>query len=168
MRRALAVGVAALVLAAPASATPASTSFKITGYEYAFTSTVGSFAGHAVGNTRDTGYWNATVKHDRLGATSAAVNGGTFVITVKKAGGGLDAVAGTVTHHGGAVTTLKPGANCTNQQYRVTAKLQDVLTTSSSGGSGMLSATLTHYRVRVLGRCVAFKARVTGSVSFTY
>jgi hypothetical protein len=168
VRRALVVGVAALVLASPASASPASTSFKITGYEYAFTSTVGSFAGRGVGNVRDTGFWNATVKHDKLTATSALVNGGTFVITVKKAAGGLDAIAGTLTHHGGAITTLKPGVNCTNQQYRVTAKLQDVLTTSSSGGSGMLTATLTHYRLRVLSRCVAFKARVAGTVSFTY
>jgi hypothetical protein len=168
VRRALAAGVAGLAFASPASATPPSTSFKITGYEYAFTSTVGSFAGRGVGNVRDTGFWNATVTHDRLGATSAFVNGGTFVITVKKASGGLDAIAGTFTHHGGTITTLKPGTNCTNQQYRVSAKLEDVLTTTSSGGSGMLSATLTHYRLRVLGRCIAFKARVAGSVSFTY
>src|ERR671935_325397 len=127
VRRALAAGVAGLAFASPASATPPSTSFKITGYEYAFTSTVGSFAGRGVGNVRDTGFWNATVTHDRLGATSAFVNGGTFVITVKKASGGLDAIAGTFTHHGGTITTLKPGTNCTNQQYRVSAKLEDVL-----------------------------------------
>ena len=163
MRGGLPVVFAALVLATPASATPGSTSFKITGYEYAFTSTVGSFAGRGTGNTGDTGFWNATVNHDRLGARSAFVNGGTFVITVKKATGGLDAVAGTFVHHGGTIATLKPGANCTNQQYRVTAKLQDVLTPSSSGGSGMLSATLTHYRLRALGRCIAYKARVAGA-----
>jgi hypothetical protein len=28
--------------------------------------------------------------------------------------------------------------------------------------------TLTHYRVRVLGSCVAYKARVAGSVTFSY
>jgi hypothetical protein len=160
--------VAALVMATAASASPTSTSFKITGYEYAFTSTAGSFAGRGVGNSGDTGFWNAAVKHDRLGSASALVNGGTFVITVKKASGGLDAVAGMFSHHGGTITTLRPGTNCTNQQYRVTAKLQDVLTTTSAGGSGMLSATLTHYRVRIVGRCIAFKARVVGSVSLTY
>ena len=157
-----------LVLTAGAAASPGSTSFKITGYEYAFTSTVGSFAGRGAGNAGETGFWNATVKHDKLGATSAFVNGGLFVITVKKATGGLDAVSGTFTHHGGSVTTLKPGTNCTNQQYRVTAKLQDVLTTTSAGGSGTLSAILTHYRVRVLGRCLAYKARVAGSVILAY
>lgn len=160
--------VSALVFARPAFATPASTTFKITGYEYAFTSTVGSFAGRGAGDAGDIGFWNATVKHDRLGATSAFVNGGTFVITVKTATGGLDAVAGTFVHHGGTIATLKSGTHCTNQQYRVTARLQDVLTTSSSGGSGSLSAILTHYRAAVVGRCVAYKARVTGSVSFTY
>jgi hypothetical protein len=164
----LSVVLAALVLPSAAPASPGSTSFKITGYEYAFTSTVGSFAGRSVGNAADTGLWNAVVEHDRLGSRSSFVNGGSFVITVRKPTGGLDAVAGTFTHHGGTITTLRPGRNCTNQQYRVSAKLQDVLTPTSSGGSGTLSATLTHYRVRVFGRCVAIKARVAGSVSFTY
>jgi hypothetical protein len=162
------LALAALAAPSAAPASPGSTSFKITGYEYAFTSTVGSFAGRGGGNAGDMGFWNAVVQHDRLGSKSSFVNGGSFVITVKKATGGLDAVAGTFTHHGGTITTLRPGANCTNQQYRVTAKLQDVLTTTSSGGSGTLLATLTHYRVRLFGHCVAIKARVAGSVSFTY
>jgi hypothetical protein len=164
----LAVVVAALVLATAASATPASTSFKIVGYEYAFTSTVGSFAGRGVGDAGDSGFWNALVQHDRLGSTTAYVNGGSFAITVKTAGGGVDAVVGTFAHRGGTITTLRRGTNCTNQEYRVSAKLQDVQTPTTSAGSGTLAVTLTHYRVRLFGRCVAIKARVAGSVSFAY
>src|SRR6266480_769687 len=58
---------AATVLPAAGSAAPASTSFRIVGYEYAFTSTVGSFAGRSAGNPGETGAWNATVQHDPLG-----------------------------------------------------------------------------------------------------
>ena len=61
------VALAAVALPAAASSAPVSTSFKIIGYEYAFTSTVGSFAGNGSGNAGGTAYWNATVKHDRLG-----------------------------------------------------------------------------------------------------
>jgi hypothetical protein len=158
-----------VVRASGAAAAPRSTSFTITGSEYAFSSTVGAFAGRGVGNAGDIGFWNATVRHDRLGGVSPIyVNGGSFEMTVRPPGGGIDAVAGTLTHHGGTITTLKPGANCTNQQYRVTARLQHVLTPNSSRGSGSLKVTLTHYRLRVLGHCVAVKARVAGTVTFQY
>jgi hypothetical protein len=160
----------ASALAAPAagSAAPASTSFDVVGYEYAFTSTVGSFAGKGAGDADETAIWNAVVKHDRLGQQPAYVNGGTFGLTTRSSGGHLDAVVGTLVHHGGTITTLRRGANCTNQRYRVTAALQDVRTRTSSGGEGQLLVTLTHYRKRILGRCVAYKARVAGTVGFTY
>src|SRR6266542_2856856 len=116
---------AALVLPAAGSATPASTSFKIVGYEYAFTSTVGSFAGRGGGDADETALWNAVVKHDRLGSVPAYVNGGSVVMTTRSASGALDAVAVTLSYHGGTITTLRQGANCTNQRYRVTATLQD-------------------------------------------
>ncbi len=162
------LGAAALGLPAAASATPASTSFKIVGYEYAFTSTLGSFAGKGVGDAGDSAAWNANVKHDRLGSVPTYVNGGSFAMTSRSAGGAIDAVTGTLSYHGGTIATLKRGANCTNQQYRVTATLEDVLTTTSLGGSGELAVTLTHFRVRLFGRCVIYKARVAGTVSFTY
>src|SRR5437763_104295 len=60
----------ALLLPPAAAAEPASTSFTISGSEYGFTSTVGSFAGSGAGNAGETGFWNATVKHDRLGGTA--------------------------------------------------------------------------------------------------
>jgi hypothetical protein len=161
---------AGAALLAPAGlAAPASTSFTIVGHEYAFTSTVGSFAGRGAGDVGEEAVWNAYVKHDRLGSSPTYVNGGSFAMTTRNASDGqVDAIVGTFTHHSGTITTLKRGTNCANQQYRVTGALEDVQTTTSTGGSGQLSVTLTHYRTRVLGRCVAYRARVAGVVRISY
>jgi hypothetical protein len=171
MPRALAVvllALAAVAVPAAASSAPVSTSFKIVGYEYAFTSTVGSFAGNGSGEAGGTAYWNATVKHDRLGSNPTYVNGGLFAMTIRGPGNSVDAVVGTFTHHGGKITTLDRGANCTNQKYLVADTLKAVSTPTTSNGSGTFSVTLIHYRRRLLGRCVAYKAIVSGKVSFTY
>jgi hypothetical protein len=159
---------AAVALPAAASSAPVSTSFKIVGYEYAFTSTVGSFAGSGSGDAGGTAYWNAIVKHDPLGSVPTYVNGGSFAMTVRGPGSSIDAVVGTFTRHGGKITTLDRGANCTNQKYLVADTLKAVSTPSTSNGAGNFRVTLTHYRHRLLGRCVAYKARVSGTVSFTY
>jgi hypothetical protein len=171
MPRALLVvllAVATAAVPAAASSAPVSTSFKIAGYEYAFTSTVGSFAGNGSGNAGGTAYWNATVKHDRLGSVPTYVNGGFFAMAIRGPGSSVDAVVGTFTPHGGKITTLDPGANCTNQKYLVADALKAVSTPTTSNGSGNFSVTLTHYRHRLLGQCVAYKARVSGTVRFTY
>src|SRR5215210_9246791 len=143
-----------------ASPEPSSTSFKLVGYEYAFTSTVGRFAGGGTGAAGGTAYWNATVKHDRLGSKPTYVNGGSFAMTVRGPGVSVDAVVGTFSYHGGKITTLDRGSNCTNQKYLVADTLKNVSTPSSSGGSGKFSVTLTHYRHRLLGHCLAYKASV--------
>jgi len=162
------VALAALVSAGRATAAPASTSFAIVGYEYAFTSTVGSFAGSGRGNAGDTAAWNARVEHDPLGSTPIYVNGGPFAMTTRSPAGHLDYVTGDFAYHGGTITTIDPGARCTNQRYLVTGTLEHVATTTTSGGSGSFSATLTHFRYSLLGRCVIYAARVAGTVSFSY
>jgi hypothetical protein len=159
---------AALALPAAASPAPASTSFAIAGYEYAFTSTVGTFAGNGKGDAGGKVFWNATVKHDKLGSKPTYVNGGSFAMTIAGPGTSVDAVVGTFSFHGGMITTLDRGTNCTNQRYRVADTLQDVSTTTTSNGTGTFIVTLTHYRHRILGRCVAYKARVAGTLSFTF
>ena len=158
----------ALTVPTASSAAPASTSFRIVGYEYAFTSTVGSFAGSGRGNAGDTAAWNARVEHDPLGSTPIYVNGGPFAMTTRSPAGHLDYVTGDFAYHGGTITTIDPGAGCTNQRYLVTGTLEHVATTTTSGGSGSFSATLTHFRYSVLGRCVIYAARVAGTVSFSY
>jgi hypothetical protein len=168
-RGSLFVALVFAALALPAAASPpASTRFNIAGYEYAFTSSVGSFAGTGSGNAGGTGYWNATVKHDPLGSNPTYVNGGPFAMTVRGPGSSVDAVVGTFSHHGGKITTLDRGANCANQKYLVTSTLRAVSTPKTSNGAGKFEVTLTHYRHRFLGRCVAYKARVSGFVTFTY
>jgi hypothetical protein len=164
----VALAFAALALPAAALSPPVSTSFTIVGYEYAFTSTVGSFAGNGSGDAGGTGYWNATVKHDPLGANPAYVNGGPFAMAVRGPGSSVDAVVGTFSHHGGKITTLDRGVGCTNQKYLVASTLKAVSTPTTSNGTGKFEVTLTHYRHRFLGLCVAYKARVSGFVRFTY
>ena len=149
----LGAALVAIVLPAAASPEPVSPSFRIAGYEYAFTSTVGRFAGGGTGVAGGTAYWNATVTHDRLGSKPTYVNGGSFAMTVRGPGLSVDAVVGTFSYHGGKITTLDPGTNCTNQKYLVVDTLKNVSTPSSSAGSGTFRVTLTHYRHRLLGRC---------------
>jgi hypothetical protein len=165
----LLVVAAAVVLVPAASAAPASTSFAITGYEYAFTQTVGSFAGKGSGNGGESAVWNATVQHDPLGSTPTYVNGGSFQIgTLSLSTGHVDYVTGTIRYHSGTITTLNSGPNCTNQQYLVTGALDDVTTRTTSAGSGAFEVTLTHHRYSIFGHCVIYKASVGGQVTFTY
>jgi hypothetical protein len=166
----LLLAIAALALPAGASAAPASTTFGISGNEYAFTSTVGSFAGVGHGNLGDRAVWNTSVQHDPLGSVPTYINGGSFQMATVSPTGHVDSVRGTFVHHGGTITPL-PSTGippCTNQRFLVMGALQDVATTTSSGGSGTFSAVLTHYRISLFGRCVIYNARVVGTVSFTY
>jgi hypothetical protein len=156
------------LLPTAASSAPVSTTFKIVGYEYAFTSTVGSFAGSGSGTAGGTVYWNATVQHDKLGSNPTYVDGGPFAMAIRGPGASVDAVVGTFAHHGGKITTLDHGAHCTNQKYLVAATVRSVATATTSAGSGAFSVTLTHYRHRLLGRCIAYRATVSGTVSFMY
>jgi hypothetical protein len=163
--------IAALALPAGASGAPASTTFAISGNEYAFTSTVGSFAGVGQGNLGDRALWNTSVQHDPLGSVPTYINGGSFQMATWSPTGHIDSVTGTFVHHGGTITPKPPvpnGTSCPNQQFQVTGALQDVATRTSSGGSGAFSATLTHYRFPLFGQCVIYNARIAGAVSFTY
>lgn len=162
------LAIAALALPAGASAAPASTTFAIAGNEYAFTSTVGSFAGTGQGNAGDTAVWNTSVQHDPLGSVPTYINGGSFQMVTWSPTGHVDSVTGTFVYHGGTITTLSTGPNCTNQRFLVAGALQDVATNTSSGGSGTFSAVLTHYRISIFGQCLIYNARVVGTVSFTY
>jgi hypothetical protein len=170
LRLALTLLVSAAVLAFPtaASAAPASTSFKIAGFEYAFTQTVGFFAGSGTGTAGDRAAWNTFVEHDRLGSVPTFVNGGSLQMATRSATGRLDFVTGTFVNHGGTITTIDPGAGCTNQRFLVTGTLADVATSTTAGGTGTFSVVLTHFRASLLGRCVTYSASVAGTVSFDY
>jgi hypothetical protein len=162
------VAVAALAIPTAASAAPASTSFTITGFEYAFTQTVGFFAGSGTGNAGDRAAWNTSVEHDPLGSDPTFVNGGSFQMATQSPTARLDFVTGTFVNHEGTITTKDPGDGCTNQRFLVTGTLADVATSTTAGGTGAFSVTLTHFRTSLFGRCVTYFASVAGKVSFEY
>jgi hypothetical protein len=39
---------------------------------------------------------------------------------------------------------------------------------TTSGGSGAFAATLTHYRKRIFGTCIAYRATVVGTARFAF
>ena len=164
------VGVTAATLSMPASApaAPGSTTFAVTGLEYAFTQTVGVFAGVGSGNAGDSAAWNTRVVHDPLGSEPTYINGGSLEMTTRSPNGRLDFVTGSYVYHGGTITTLNRGANCTNQRYRVEGALGHVATSNTWGGTGTFSAVLTHHRARIFGRCIIYSATVAGRATFTY
>jgi hypothetical protein len=162
------VSAAALAIPTAASAAPVSTSFNVTGLEYAFTQTVGSFAGLATGNAGDRGAWNTSVEHDPLGSVPTYVNGGTFEMATRSTAGRSDFVTGAFVNHGGMITTIDSGAGCTNQRFLVTGRLVDVAPSTTSGGTGAFSVVLTHFRISLFGRCVTYSASVAGTVKFMY
>jgi hypothetical protein len=155
------------ILSGLARAAPVSTTFSVRGFEYAFTSTVGSFAGSALA-PQDVGAWDTRVVHDPLGsAPTVAITGGSFAMKTRNVSTWAgDSVSGAYT--GGAITVLDPGSGCTNQRYRVLGSLGSVATNTTVGGSGSFDVVLTHHRTSVFGPCVTYRATVAGAVSFSY
>lgn len=156
----LAFGIA---LWAAATATAAQTyNDTISGHEYYFTSTEGRFAGTASGALP--GYWGVRVQHTPLCLSctpTATITGGSFSLATNS---GL--VSGTFT--GGTVQVTNPGANCTNQTFTVKGVLGGVGWWSGGSGTGLFSATLTHYRHRIFGSCVSYAASVKGTLSLRF
>lgn len=166
-RRTIILLVAALgLLVAPAAATAAQTySDTVSGYEYAFTSTDGKFAGTASGALP--GSWNADVQHTALCRSctpTATITGGSFSLATTH--NGLPAlVSGAFV--GGTVQITNVGSNCTNETFAVNGVLGHIGWWSSGSGSGTFKATLTHYRHSVFGHCLTYGASIRGTLSLT-
>jgi hypothetical protein len=163
-RRSIILLAALVLLAAPAAAGAAQIyGDTISGYEYAFTSTDGKFAGTAAGAL--SGAWKIDVQHTKLCLScspTARITGGAFSLVTRH--DGLPAlVSGALV--GGTVQVTNAGAGCSNQTFAVNGILGHVGWRSSSSGSGVFRATLTHYRHSILGSCVAYGASVRGSLS---
>jgi hypothetical protein len=153
-------------LPAAAQAAPASTTFRIQGAEVAFTSTRGTFVGRGAGNAGDRSAWKAVVDHTPLSSLPASITGGRFTMTTLSPALTPDFVVGAFT--GGTISVVNPGLGCTNQTYDVSGDVGGVTTSTTAGGTGSFDVLLTHYRVRLFGRCVSYAATVTGTASFTY
>jgi hypothetical protein len=165
-RRLIILVVAALAFLAPATAAAAQTySDTISGYEYAFTSIDGRFAGTASGALP--GSWNADVQHTPLCLScipTATITGGSFSLATRH--DGLPAlVSGAFV--GGSVQVTNVGANCSSQTFTVNGILGHVGWWSSGSGSGTFRATLTHYRRSIFGSCVTYGASIRGTLSLS-
>lgn len=158
---------AALVLCMPAGALAAQTyNDTISGYEYYATSTDGRFAGSAAGSLP--GDWHAVVQHTPLCSSctpTATITGGSFSLATV-----LNYVPTLVTGKfvGGTVQVTNAGPRCTNQTFAVNGILGSVGPWYSGSGSGVFSATLTHYRYRLFGNCVTYSASINGTLSLTF
>ena len=154
----------ALLVAAPTAVAAQTYSDTVSGYEYAFTSTDGKFAGSASGSLP--GAWNADVQHTPLCLSctpTATITDGSFSLATTH--NDVPAlVSGAFV--GGTVQVTNPGASCTNQTFAVHGILGNV-GWSPGSGSGTFNATLTHYRRSIFGRCVSYSASVRGTLSLT-
>jgi hypothetical protein len=161
-RIAAVVLVASLLVLVPVTAGAATKTYRfgISGTEVSATSTTGRFVGAASGSALGT--WYAEVVHDPLGggvgARVAIQSGGSFGMALAQADPAY-VVSGQFS--GGTITTINPGARCTDQVYAVDGDLRNVSVT----GAGQFAATLTHHRRSVLGRCWLYAATVAGTVT---
>ena len=146
--------------------TAASTSYSdaLSGFEYAFTSTEGRFAGSAKGNLP--GFWNVDVFHTPL-TTNATITNGTFKLWTS-IGGASKLVVGSFAN-GGSITQTTGFSGCVNQDYAINGTLVSVgLDGSTLSGSGSYSAVLTHYRATIFGACRTYFASIKGNVGLIF
>ena len=161
---AIVVLVLVLGLATAASA-ELSSSYSIEGVEIAATSTEGTFVGNGTGTNGDEAVWQAIVEHEVLSPIcysngGCAITGGTFALANED----VEAVNGTFAS--GSITLTRQAPGCGIQVFNVLGTLIDVITPTTTGGTGTFAVTLTHFRTRLLGRCTTVFAKVSGSVSF--
>jgi hypothetical protein len=135
-----------------------STGYAISGIETSFpTGNTSTFAGGAIGSGGDLATWNASVVHQSLSncpfgsGTSCTISGGTFALD-----GSAGQLAGTFS--GGTVTPLTQQPGCGTQSFAVGGTL------TTTNGPGTFTATLTHYRTLLFGRCLPYFATITGSL----
>jgi hypothetical protein len=153
------VAVAALLLVpggASASTVSTVSTDQVTGLEYSATSTVGKFAGTAIGDLP--GAFTATVAHaplDPRPGMSVPITGGSFTLYSRPI------ITGNLS--GGAITLLASPPNCGNETYQVTGTLNGL----NTGGSGEVAVILTHLRTPLGARCLTYGARVAGSLELT-
>jgi hypothetical protein len=151
---ATAVSVAAVVAAASAGA---ATTLSLQGVEFAASSTKGRFVGEAAGDAGVKAVWQAVVEHVPLGRGPSAITGGSFRLAKTRSGRNVGVVTGAFT--AGTVALVSQTRGCGRQVFAVDARL------GTSGGPGALTVRLTHLRRRIFGRCVAYAAYVTGTLS---
>jgi len=148
-----------LLVTSIAAAATVSSEYVLHGYEYYATSTQGRFAGTASGSSGDSATWNAVINHTQL-TTTASITGGYADLATSN----LVLIHGTFA--GGTVELVSQQDGCGTQTYAVVGTLKKVTRSDTPRrGNGDFSATLTHYRISVLGACVVYSASVSGLIT---
>jgi hypothetical protein len=128
---------------------------SVHGIEVVAEHTKGTFSGYASGALD--GGWLAVVDHTPLAAT-AEITGGTLTL-ITRTDGAVRTLTGQFT--GGTITMTNPGANCTNQTFRVTGSLAHF----DGNRSGLFAVTLTHWRRTIAGTCRSYFATTNGTLT---
>jgi hypothetical protein len=154
---------ASLATPAPASAA-VSSSYAFQGLEVWATTTVGTFVGTATGSAGDQAAWKAAIEHTVVTQPFGYITGGYAQVVTTD----LTKVRGNFS--GGRLTLIDDGeGTCGNLTHRVRGTLTNVLRTDTGRtGTGLLVGKLVHYRLRILGVCIAYSASARGTISLSF
>jgi hypothetical protein len=154
-----------LTLALPATASAAvSSSYAFSGYEVWATSTVGTFAGTATGSSGDHAAWKAAIQHTVATIPVGYITGGYAQLLTSD----LTTIRGTFS--GGQLRLIDDGEGiCGNLTHKVRGTLTDVVRSDTGAvGTGLFTGRLVHYRVQILGSCIAYSASARGTISLYF
>jgi len=143
---AIAIG---LVVALSSVAAAQVVTYEVAGIQTGVAEDFSSFAGVGASDDGDVAAWEADIERVDL----IAITGGVFQLH-----GVLRDLSGVFT--GGTIAAL-PGGTCRMEKFAVTGNL------TLDDGSGVFEVILTHYGIRIGGRCFLYFATVQGTVTFT-
>jgi hypothetical protein len=147
MRRFAATG-ALIVVLSLAAVTGASAATPSPSYQLGGVGLGTTFLGTGIGSTGDRGFFQATMTNDASGALT-----GTFSLRSNNG----SQLAGTWSNGQTAVAAAAPG--CGRQQLTVTATL------TTAGGSLVLNATVTQFRLLLRGTCTTLASTFQGTLN---
>lgn len=169
-----------------ASSAEASTPHQssVSGFEFYATASEGRFSGTArgVGPNGLWGAWAIVVQHSSLDpcfqrpsseGPCAWIDSGSFSLaevspTRELVTGAFDSrLEAATAGQADAITLLRTGP-CTDESFSIVDGLKEVGSGAEHSGTGSFSATLTHYRRSIFGRCVTYAATVSGQVTLIY
>lgn len=152
----------------------------VSGFEFRFTLTQGSFGGAATadGESGLSGIWRIDVDHTRLdpcvsAGPCAAITGGNFSFLVTSPStqhvqGNFDNPDEVPEGQPNVIELTNAGLPCNNQVFSIKDGLRNVGVGAGRNGSGSFDATLTHLRHGFFGRCITYSAIVSGTVVVDY
>ena len=137
-----------LVVALSSVAAAQVVTYEVAGIQTGVAEDFSSFAGVGASDDGDVAVWEADIERVDL----TAITGGVFQLH-----GVLRDLSGVFTD--GTIAAL-PGGTCRMEKFAVTGDL------TVDDGSGVFEVILTHYGVRIGGRCFLYFATVEGTVTF--